>query len=65
MDNNTASNNGGIGFILLLTIVFISLKLSNAINWSWFWVLSPIWISGLIVLVLSTLIILVAIIKNI
>ena len=36
--------NGGIGFSGLLTIVFIVLKLCKVINWSWIWVLSPIWI---------------------
>lgn len=34
----------GIGFTGLLTIVFIVLKLTNVINWSWLWVLSPVWI---------------------
>lgn len=33
--------NGGIGFLGVLTIVFIVLKLCNVITWSWFWVLSP------------------------
>lgn len=40
--------NGGVGFIGLLTIVFIVLKLTGHINWSWIWVLSPLWISGLL-----------------
>lgn len=39
------TNNGGIGFVGLLTIVLIVLKLTNYITWSWLWVLSPIWIS--------------------
>jgi|GEM_PF-413708 len=38
------STNGGIGFSGLLAIVFITLKLLNKIDWSWWWVLSPIWI---------------------
>jgi hypothetical protein len=33
-----------IGFAGLLTIVFIVLKLMNIIEWSWVWVLSPMWI---------------------
>ena len=49
-------NNGGIGFFGLLAIVFIVLKLTKVIAWSWFWVLSPVWISvilwlGLLVLI--------------
>lgn len=34
----------GIGFTKLLTIVFIVLKLTHYIDWSWWWVLSPLWI---------------------
>lgn len=43
---------GGISFTGLLTIVFIVLKLCNVIAWSWWWVLSPIWIPIAIVLVI-------------
>ena len=39
---NTTS--GGIGFFGILTIVFITLKLTKTIAWSWVWVLSPTWI---------------------
>ena len=42
------SSSGGIGFIGLLTILFIGLKLTNYISWSWWWVLSPIWITFLV-----------------
>jgi len=41
-ENNTSS--GGTGFVGLLTIVFITLKLLGVIAWTWLWVLSPIWI---------------------
>ena len=44
------SSSGGIGFAGLLTIAFIVLKLTGYITWSWWWVLSPIWIPILIVL---------------
>jgi hypothetical protein len=37
-----SASSGGIGFCGLLTILFIGLKLTNHIDWSWFWVLSPI-----------------------
>ena len=33
-----------IGFTGLLTILFITLKLIHEIDWSWWWVLSPIWV---------------------
>ena len=44
MSNNSNSSNGGIVFVGLLTIVFITLKLCEVINWSWWFVLSPIWV---------------------
>jgi uncharacterized protein (DUF983 family) len=37
-----------ISFPQLLAILFIGLKLTGYINWSWVWVLSPIWITFLI-----------------
>lgn len=43
----TTSSSGGVGFASLLTIAFIVLKLTGVIHWSWWWVLSPIWISVL------------------
>ena len=46
------NSNGGVGFIGLLTIVFITLKLTNLIAWSWLWVLSPIWITFLLIVLL-------------
>lgn len=41
---------GGISFTSLLTIVFIVLKLTGNIDWSWWWVLSPLWIPTAFVL---------------
>lgn len=43
--NNKSAASGGIGFTGLLTLVFIVLKLCGVITWSWWWVLSPMWIS--------------------
>lgn len=48
--NSNNNKSGGIGFIGLLTIVFITLKLLGVIKWSWLWVLSPLWIYSLIIL---------------
>jgi hypothetical protein len=62
MSNSSSSSSSGIGFTGLLTIVFIVLKLCNVINWPWWWVLSPLWISLGIVLAIFAIIGLVAII---
>lgn len=48
---------GGIGFCGVLAIVFIVLKLTGVIAWSWWWVLSPIWIPWVIFLVVAAVVI--------
>ena len=57
MENNPHKNRieshwYGLGFFDVLLIVFIVLKLCHVIDWSWWWVLSPIWISFIIVIIL-------------
>lgn len=52
MTSNNTTSSGGIGFTGLLTILFIALKLTHVIGWSWWWVLSPIWISAALTLVI-------------
>ena len=42
MENNNTSNGIGVGTTLF--IVFLILKLTNTIDWSWWWVTSPLWI---------------------
>ena len=49
----------------LLTVLFIGLKLTNHIDWSWWWVLSPLWIPIILILVIVIIVfILYYIIKN-
>jgi hypothetical protein len=47
MSENT---NKGTSLTGVLLIVFIVLKLTNNIDWSWWWVLSPLWIPILLVI---------------
>ena len=61
--SSSSSSSGGIGFCGLLAIVFIVLKLTHVINWSWLWVLSPLWIG--VILVILICIIAVCFIKKI
>lgn len=49
--SDSSSSSGGIGFASLLTVLFIGLKLTGYIAWSWWWVLSPLWISAAFALV--------------
>lgn len=37
-------SSGGVSIVGVLTVVFVVLKLCKQIDWSWWWVLSPLWI---------------------
>lgn len=41
----------GLNLGEVILVIFVILKLTKVINWSWWWVLSPVWI-GLIVVIL-------------
>ena len=65
--NNSSNNSGksaGIGFVGLLGLVFIVLKLCGVITWSWLWVLSPIWIPVVFVLGIFVIFIIIALITK-
>ena len=64
MSNKSSSSSSGIGFAGLLTVLFIGLKLTHYIDWSWWWVLSPLWISTGIVLLIIAIIFSVALFKK-
>lgn len=45
MDNRNHVTVNTISFSGLLFIVFLVLKLTHVINWSWWWVCAPLWIA--------------------
>lgn len=55
MSDNNSRSSGGIGFFGLMFLIFMTLKLTGFINWSWWWVTAPLWggfaLLGLFVLV--------------
>lgn len=53
--SNNSSSSSGIGFAGMLTILFIGLKLTHYIDWSWWWVLTPLWGSFALMLAFLTL----------
>ncbi len=44
MESNSSKTTGGIGFTGALFLVFLVLKLTKVIDWSWWWVTAPLWI---------------------
>jgi hypothetical protein len=61
MSNNNSSSSGGVGFFGLMFLILMTLKLTNYIDWSWWWVTAPLW--GGFALIFIILVI-VAIIKS-
>ena len=60
----SANANSAGGFSSLLLLLFIALKLTGHITWSWWWVLSPIWIPIAVTVLLFSIWVLVVYIKK-
>lgn len=45
-DRRSRSAGSGLGLPTILWIIFLILKLTNVIDWKWYWVFSPIWITA-------------------
>ncbi len=58
------NSSGGIGFFGMLAILFIGLKLAGFINWSWLWVLSPLWIPGIVIIAILIIALVVAVVAQ-
>lgn len=66
-ENTKIVKSGGISFAGALTVAFVVLKLLGIINWSWWWIVSPLWISagiGLIVIIILLIILVILEIKE-
>jgi hypothetical protein len=58
MANNNSTSSGGIGFFGLMFLILMTLKLTNYIDWSWWWVTAPLW-GGFALILLIILIVIV------
>lgn len=56
MNKNSNTTSGGVGLCTLVFIVFLVLKLTNVIDWSWWWITAPLWIPTAILIVVLILI---------
>ena len=56
MSNSTKVSVGGTSFTNLLFLVFLVLKLTKVIDWSWWWVTAPLWIPFSMILVFLILV---------
>jgi membrane protein YdbS with pleckstrin-like domain len=51
---NTTTKSSGVSFAGLLFLLFLGLKLTNQIDWSWWWVTAPLW-GGIAIVLLFTM----------
>lgn len=56
MSDTTTKTSGGIGFFGLLGVAFIVLKLCKVIDWSWWFILMPIYLPIVFVIILYIII---------
>ena len=59
-----SGKSGGLGVSGVLTIVFVVLKLVGVIDWSWVWVLAPLWIGAAIGLLLVAVFVVISILSQ-
>jgi hypothetical protein len=53
---NNSTSSGGVGFFGLMFLILMTLKLTNYIDWSWWWVTAPLW-GGFVIILIVILII--------
>jgi hypothetical protein len=54
--SDNSSSSGGVGFFGLMFLILMTLKLTNYIDWSWWWVTAPLW-GGFVLIFLIALIV--------
>jgi len=62
--NNNSTVTTSFPIASILAIIFVVLKLTNNLDWSWWWVLSPLWIPLSIVVILFVIIFIFLFIKS-
>lgn len=56
MADNNSKSSGGIGILGIMFLIFMTLKLTGFIDWSWWWVTAPLW-GGIVLTILIAIII--------
>jgi hypothetical protein len=62
MSTQNNASCGGIGVVGYFGVLFVALKLTGYIDWSWWWVLAPLWGGFAVALAIIAIIIVVAVI---
>lgn len=55
MGKKNPSPAAGLSLPVVVFVVFLILKLTNLVKWSWWWITSPLWIVVALVVVLAVI----------
>lgn len=64
MSKNNSNSSSGIGFFGLMFLIFMTLKLTGYITWSWWWVTAPLWGGFALMGIIAIIAIIIISIKN-
>lgn len=62
--SDSSASGGGVSFGGLLTILFVGLKLGHVIDWSWWWVLAPLWIGVVLAFAVFAVVFLIVTVRD-
>ncbi len=64
MNKNNQNTSSGVTFASLLFLLFLALKLTHVIDWSWWWITAPLWGPFVIVVVALIIITVITVLLN-
>ena len=64
MSKGAATSGGGVGLGTVLFLIFLVLKLTETIDWSWWWVTAPLWIPAGLILFFAVIAFLVMVLTD-
>lgn len=53
----------GVGLSVILFLIFLVLKLTGAIAWSWWWVTAPLWIPFALVVAIFLIVVIISLVR--
>lgn len=57
--SDSNSKSGGVGILGLMFLIFMTLKLTGFIDWSWWWVTSPLWMPVFLIITIGIILIII------
>lgn len=61
---DNGGKSGGMSLMSGMFLLFLGLKLGKVIDWSWWWVTSPLWISAALILFIAIIVTILTIMKK-